>query len=359
MATRLIWRRHRWLWLVAALLMLLYTGNVVRSGASQYNDLRTSMMTPQAFARDRAKPDKDRQTGEQTYRAYKDHWLMFYQNYGEEAVDHALLPTGVANGPLTIDLFYLLGLFLLGLVVSAWDHFGRFDRFLMATRFTRRRIFWTRTGGYLGLVIGGTIAVNGLAALGLHLLIPAHYLNLSGSMVLGLTLYNTALAALGFTTGLLFGMLCGRVWLLAALAVATVVVADQTVQGLSTVWGQLTQGTASLSWASLAQPLWAYWPLMIGYVIMTIALLILGAWSYTQLSLEQDGQALILPRLRPLVVAIGMVVAFGTFLGTDQHGRFVLGNSIQAPLIVLALGVLWAFWPQLAVRLRAWRVQHH
>ncbi|WP_125705874.1 hypothetical protein [Lacticaseibacillus daqingensis] len=343
---RLIWRRHRWLWLVAALLMVLYGGSVVDQAHKTHTAMQKEMMTPVRFDRELKKPKDERSTDARTYTEYRDDTLMLYHEQLNVVDDTAMLPTTYGIQPLRVDFFYLGGIFLLGVVVAAWDHYSRFDRFLMAAGLTRRRTYWTRAGLFFGLVVLGTVLVDTGIVGGLYALLPAHDVNLSLQQAFGLTLYNTTLAALCFAVGQLYGLLCGRLWLLAALVPLTLASANQTLQNLGVLFGQ-TFVKANVSWPRVDNPLWAYWPFVIGFVLVTGICLGLAAWGFTHLSLEHDGTALMVPALRPLVIGIGMVVAFALFMGTDDHGHFVWQSSLFAPLLTLALGVLWAQWSRL------------
>ncbi len=337
---RLTWQRHKWLVIIAAILMILYAGRAVQRLQTDYHTDVKYTMTPAKFHKDLQRPKDKRWTDKTTYTAYLHESLDQFSSATD--TDSNMMANYISNSPQGISYLFMGAIFVLGLLASGWDHYNRFDRFIFASGIKRSRYYWTRTNLYLALVVVGSTLSFLAIRFASTLIIPAKYNVMTGQQLFGATLLNVVFATSAFALGYLFALLCGRLWLLPVLSIASFYCMDIMFENVT-----LMLGKPSTAIFDPTIPGKYYWFVLTAFVVAAIFCLLVGAWGYRHVSAETLSLALVVSKLQPLAILIGMVVGFFVLPRYTTSSNRYLSWFQPAPLIVLALGLIWHFWPQI------------
>lgn len=224
---------------------------------------------------------------------------------------------------------------LFGLAMAGIDQASSFNAAMFKSRFKRKQFFAARYWYGLTCLLGTTTLGISIFLFGIFVGVPSEYVGISGLNTLGLLMMNLAIDSFLFTVGIgvgsvfstLFGMFVFGLfggWL-GANAIQRFM-AYHTVYNRS-YWSLLPRGDQ----------------LFLFLFILTLAISAAGywltRWLFDRISLENEGDILLLPKLRWLILTYALIVVpynFGDWLFQNEL------LSYSASIIgVLALGLWW------------------
>ncbi|WP_461225583.1 hypothetical protein [Lacticaseibacillus suihuaensis] len=351
---RLYGRRYRWLIVALFAVAAITTGTMVSDAVESYHEARTNMVSQKTYNKELAKDlakNKGKVYKEVSYAQFVQDTLNVYQDELPKGDHTPMLPQSVGN--LGVNTLYLFAAFVFGLVLAGWDHFGKFDRFVLGTRFARRKLYWGKVGLGAAAVLGSVIVGQAIMMGGLYANIPVQYINTTGLEIFGLLLYDAVAALATYVVATTLAMFAGRLWQVGAVTVILLWTVTATFCNLQGLYAQLVDHVSYNSFGgALATPGRFYWPTLVAMALLAGGLAWVGAWGFTHLSLEHDAAVLVRP-LQVVFSALAVLYGFGFGISWSRYGYFEFANSLGMPLVVLALCLLWWFWPQLSQWRRA------
>ncbi|WP_262315598.1 hypothetical protein [Lacticaseibacillus parakribbianus] len=354
---KLYGRRYRWLIVALFALLAVTAGTMVSNEVESYHEAKANMVSKKTYAKDQAKDlakNKGKVYKEVSYAQFVQDTLNVYQDELPKGDHTPMMPPSVGN--LGVNTLYLLAAFGFGLALAGWDHFGKFDRFVLGTRFDRRKLYWGKVGLGAAAVLGSVIVGQAIMMGSLYANIPAQYINVTGLAIFGLLLYDAVAALMAYVIATVLAMFAGRLWQVGVVSVILLWSQTATFCNLQGLYAQLVDHVNYNSFGgALATPGRLYWPTLIAMALLAVGLALVGAWGFNHLSLEHDAAVLVRP-LQVLFSTLAVLYGFGFGISWSRYGYFEFANSLGTPLVVLALCLLWWFWPKLAQWRRA-RVQ--
>lgn len=236
---------------------------------------------------------------------------------------------------------------VLGLLLMNQDLTDNFNQFLFSSGFSRQRVYWTKL--WQGLLATFVIVVLTLAVqygifwvslparIGFHLawpgLITSWVCGLANSLGLFAICWFAALIV--GQTGALVVTLIGFTLSLSGVAAIFERLYDKNGIGLGLHGGQLSWLTAG------------------AWVVAALILFIWGAYLYQRLSLEHNGEYLLFPGLRvPVyIVFVLYVTLINGFNNADGY------STIISFLVSAAFGYFWLWRPSIMAKWHRWRSQ--
>lgn len=356
-AFQLMFKRHRWVLLLILLVSLAGAAFNLTETRGQREGTQASMLTAEQFAKDKQRPKTKQQSDRPTYEAYQHDLLDLYQptsfgNFDGQAQKAAAAATPIAEGPFSPKIAAVVLALLIGVVATGWDAFGKFDRFAIATGINRRALFTSRTSMYLGALLGSHVLANLVTWGGLVAIVPAPYFNVSAGQISMSILYSAILSALAFSAGQLLAGMVGRVWPI-AIGLIGLLLTPAAFTQLTYVAAILTGNSRLVAQPELLlAPGNQVWGLIAAGLILTLILLALGQWNYTQLSLDRLGRVVMLRPMQWGTVITGTAMLFLVNIWPVGPTSANFTGSLIAGGITLALGLLWLAWPKLTVKNR-------
>ncbi|MFD1441327.1 hypothetical protein [Lacticaseibacillus hegangensis] len=288
-----------------------------------------------------------RDAAHESYASFVKSNYQLYFHYGND-------PMPTDHNGLTVNIYFILAAYAVGVLVAAMDGLGGFDRFLAGLGIARRKLYWAKMRVFLPLIGGLSLAVPGLMLILFYLTFPARLINLTATGMLAILVYNFALTVTAFIFGHTLGQLIGRPLVLAVGATLLIPLLANGLEHATVLWSALTH------WlnigGSFLRPGEAYWWLLAGCLVVSGGAAWLGARLYRSVSMERRRTLLTAPHLRwPLVIGVTLLLTlnFGT---VGAHGLQPWPTLVW-PLLGLAVGLAWQFWPAVtAVTRRLQRV---
>ncbi len=277
-----------------------------------------------------------------TYSAFLRDSYQLYFNYGQD-------PLPAENGGITVNLYFILAVYAVGILVAAMDGLSGFDRFLAGLGTARRKLYWAKMRFFLPVVAGLSVAVPGVLVATYYLTYPARLINLDGQSLALILLYNLVMTVAAFLIGHLLGQLIGKPLVLAVVAVLLVPTLNNSLERATLIWRFLTAGLGT--GGSLFTPGLTYWWVVAAAAGLAIGAALLGMSLYARISLERRRALLTAPALRWPLIALATALMILNFGKMTSRGMTV-DSAILLALIGLGLGLVWQFWPVLATAVR-------
>lgn len=320
MMGKLFWQRH--LWLVLALILVgLSVG--FDTATATYNNafgIQQNTLTEAQFNRAAAKKDAKEVVGDvPNYKAYKETQAMFHQAHPDRVIEVQYDQGG--------SIIWLIGVMMFGLLLSGWDNFSGFDRFLFSTG-QRGRAVIART--WFGLVVATGLGF----IMGFVPLLPAWLkfavVNLSFGQLMQLAIGSALLSGLTALGGMLVGMSFKHP---VAIALAGFGAFTAPV-----VWHNMLQGLWDPQFVELGADQWLQW---LCILLLSATIMLVVYWQAKHLLEPNSDPLLRLPILRWPVI----VIAVGSFLLLDLIGleqwQFTYSLMFWLAWGSLAFGILW------------------
>ncbi|WP_225048023.1 hypothetical protein [Lacticaseibacillus kribbianus] len=353
---KLYWRRYRVAILALLAVVALNAGYVATQQVAEFHGAQAGAISRKAYDKEAAKAKaKAKHDKYVSYDRFMTDTLSVYQDELAPSAHTPMLPS-VGDGSLGVNVIYAMTAFVFGLIIAGWDHFGRFDRFVLGTRFARRRVYWTRLGLGGAAVVASILLSQVVLVGGLYLGIPAKYINVSGLQTFGIILYTSALALAAFVIAFTLAMFAGRLWQVGLVSVALLWTFDGVICNYQGLYAQVMHHVSYNSFAgALATPGPTYWPTLVVMLGLAALIACAGAWGFARLSLEYDAAVLVRP-LQAVFIALVLLYAFGIDISWSHYGYFEFANSLHLSLITAVLCLLWWFWPRLVAHFRRLRL---
>lgn len=316
----------RVMFVFVVLLALLNLGNTLQN----YHNQQKYIMSPAEFisTKKQAAKHKDDFYVNKSYADYRED-----QRYLVEPQRDKLYSSSLVGLAITI-IHYVIPL-IFGLAMAGMDQASNFNAAIFKSRFKRRQLFTTRYWYGLACLLGATTIGICITLLGYNVGVPAAYVGISGLNILGLFMTNLAVNSFMFTAGVavgsifaslfgmfVFGLLGGRLGMSAVqrFLIKTVM----TNQSYRSLWSHGDQFFLFLFAMALVASAAGYW---------------ITRWLFDRISLENEGDILLLPKLRWVIFVYALIVVpynFGDWLFQNE----LLSYSVSI-IGVLALGLWW------------------
>lgn len=327
---RMLWLRHRWLYALVLAFAIVTSGlGVMRT---QWN-YQIALGNAQALATKEVHGTP--QFDEEKFNKHARESVIVYKvNRAGE------LPVNWQSGEPVTGYFLLAVAALLGVALVAWDRISHFERFLFASRFSRKQVYLRRLAQGLTMMLLTTTVFLGVQFAGLSLTIPAQYLNLSVTSMLQVWLYNCGADAFLFIIGSVFAVMFGQVIVTLVLGLVGFI-SLKTLPGTYNsfiavfVLGDYPNDTNLYYAFSLRSP-GTIWPwFLVGMLVLGALLIWIGATFYQRVSAENTHRILTVPSMKiPLIVLYALLVGVN---GANVYGE---GKTLQMFSQMLLAGAL-------------------
>ncbi|KRK12115.1 hypothetical protein FD51_GL000525 [Lacticaseibacillus zeae DSM 20178 = KCTC 3804] len=327
---KLVRMRHkalvRVMFVFVVLLALLNTGESLNT----YHEQQKNTMTFTQFIEEKKRAAKYHDTSlvNESYATYLKEQRYFVMPQRDK------LYSSLVVGQIITIIHYAIPL-LLGLAMAGMDQASSFNVAMFKSRFKRRQFFAARYWYGLTCLLGTTTLGIGILLLGIFAGVPTEYVGISGLNILGLLMMNLAIDSFLFTVGIgvgsifstLFGMFVFGLfggWL-GASAIQRFMVYNAVNH--RSYWSLLPRGDQ------------LFLLLFILALTISVAGYWLTRWLFDRISLENEGDILLLPKLRWVIFVYALIVVpfnFGDWLFQNE----LLSYSVSI-IGVLALGLWW------------------
>ncbi|MBX6948402.1 ABC transporter permease [Levilactobacillus brevis] len=235
---------------------------------------------------------------------------------------------------------------LAGLLLMNQDLKDNFNQFLFTSGFSRQRVYWTKLRQSLVVLLGISI-VTIAVQYSLYWLMKPHGVSFTLAWPGLLTSWISGLAV---ATGLF--AICWFAALIIGQTGALIVTVTGFTLSLMSVGAIsqpiLTNRPFSLSGSQLT------WLVIGVWLIAAIILFVWGAVLYQHLSLEHNGEYLMVPRLKRPVYLVFVIYVTGIFSWGDTNWM----ADVVTFLITVIFGYAWLWRPRIGERLHQWRARH-
>ncbi|KLI75922.1 MULTISPECIES: hypothetical protein [Lacticaseibacillus] len=327
---KLVRMRHkalvRVMFVFVVLLALLNLGNSLQN----YHNQQKYIMSPAEFisTKKQAAKHKDDFYVNKSYADYRED-----QRYLIQPQRNRLYAPSLINLVVTI-ISYAVPL-LFGLAMAGMDQASNFNAAIFKSRFERRQLFIIRYWYGLVCLLGTTTLSIGITLLGYYAGVPATDVGISGLNILGLFMTNLAVNSFMFTAGVAVGSIFASVFAMVVFgllggwfgmsAVQRFLIHTVVInQSNRSLWSQGDQFFLFLFTVALVTSAAGYW---------------ITRWLFDRISLENEGDILLLPKLRWGIFVYALIVVpynFGDWLFQNE----LLSYSVSI-IGVLALGLWW------------------
>ncbi|MDG3061083.1 hypothetical protein P5Z00_03860 [Lacticaseibacillus sp. BCRC 81376] len=295
-----------------------------------YQSQQKYMMNPTEYyaAQNQAAKHHSEIYGNKSYAGYRDE-----QRFLIEPQRNRLYSPFLINRIMTV-ISYIVPL-LLGLIMAGADQASSFNATLFKSRFKRKRLFDTRYWYGLACLLGTTTLGISLTLFGYYAGVPAAYVGISGLNILGLFMTNLAVNSFMFTAGIAVGSIFASLF-------------GMFVFGLLGGWLGMSAIQRFVTYTTIDKRSYrAFLPhgdqLFLFFFVMALIASAAGywitRWLFDRISLENEGDILLLPKLRWVIFVYALIVVpynFGDWLFQNE----LLSYSVSI-IGVLALGLWW------------------
>lgn len=286
--------------------------------------------------------------------SYQEYIQKFYHLYQTDE-DTLLAPKPRSSSGVGVGIILALTAYVIGLLIAVRDALDGFDSFLFGLGLSRRKIFWRKLGPAMGLTALLSALVPAIMITVYYFTLPANLIGLGIVQVIAIIAHSVLITVTAFVVGYGLGRLIQKWVPLVIAAVLLPFSLNWAVSSLLNLIDSLDRNRYSFYVSSdLIQPGINYW-LVIGLSLFGIvAGLALEQHWYRNDSAERFGKLLTVSYMRwPLIVS-AVAIAFLISVDFDARGGNHWVLSLIVPGIVLLLGLLWQFWPQVvSLRKRA------
>lgn len=307
---KMLWLRHRW---VYGLLIALAVVGVLFSVTQTVGNYRMSVN----YARSVATKHKGGHTefNSAKYTQILSHSTPIYTTkYMDEKSNPHAIPYNENSGGVVTSYTLLILAAILGITLVSWDRMGRFERFLFASPFSRRHVYWRRFTQGLSVLVGVVAVFYLVNFAALFMFIPAQHVNITVLGILETWLYNVVADAALYAAATWCALLFGNALVAAIVGAVGFVLLDSFQKTAQFVGFALTHANSGnffrQSFISLRSPD-RFWPQAL--LIMVVGGLIFALWSapiFAGTSSERTHHVLAYPRMKwPLIVIMAVLGA--------------------------------------------------
>lgn len=341
---KMLWLRHRW---VYALLVVLAMGSALFSTTTTINNYHLSVN----YARSAATKHKNgkRTFNEQKYRKIMNEQAQVFTTENAEGTSGPkAIPYNTQSSGAVTSYMMLIFAAVLGIALVSWDRLGKFDRFLFASPFARRRIYWQRFGQGLGALVCATTAFYLVTFGVLFTMVPAQYVNITALGMLQLWLYNIVADSALYAAASWLALIFGNPIVTGIIGIVGFVLLDAFQSAVQIIFAAIKHPTWSraveFGGVALRSP-GRYWPQ--GLLIMAIGAVVLALWGapiFARSSSENASHILAFPPMKwPLIVLMAVLGSSYAFDYYDFRTHDLLVGAIFR-MILVGLIVGFGMW---------------
>ncbi|QVI34091.1 hypothetical protein BVJ53_03990 [Lacticaseibacillus chiayiensis] len=246
--------------------------------------------------------------------------------------NHLYVPSLVSR--IVTIISYVVPL-LFGLVLAGMDQASSFNAAVFKSRFKRKQLFATRYWYGLSCLLGATTLGVGITLLGYFAGIPATYVGISWLNVLGLLMTNLAVNSFMFTAGVAVGSIFASLFGMFVFGLLGGWIGMSAVQHFLINTVMINHSYRLLR--SHGDQFFLF--LFVVAFVASAAVYWITRWLFDRISLENEGEILLLPKLRWVIFVYALIVVpynFGNWLFQNE----LLSYSVSIACIV-ALGFWW------------------
>ncbi|MCI1283825.1 MAG: hypothetical protein LKG24_04415 [Lacticaseibacillus songhuajiangensis] len=339
---KMLWLRHRW---VYALLVVLALGSALYSTTTTIDNYHQSA----SYARSAATKHKNGKRGafnEQKYRKImKEQAVIFTTENAEGTSGTKAIPYNVQSSGAVTSYMMLILAATLGIALVSWDRLGKFERFLYASPFARRRIYWQRFGQGLGALLCATTAFYLLTFGALFTMVPAQYVNITVFGMLQIWVYNLVADSALYAAASWLALIFSNPLVTSVIGIIGFVLLDAFQSAVQIIFAAIKHPTWSraieFGGIALRSP-GRYW--LTGLLVMIIGAVVFAFWGapiFARSSSENTSHILAFPPMKwPLIVIMAVL---GSSYAFDYYDFRTSGILVGAIFRMVLVGLIIGF----------------